>query len=143
MRRSTAQVVLGGPCVVFAAALVAGCGAGTSYKNQPRPAAPIVITASISKDAVSVSPKQFGAGPVTLIVTNQTGASQQLTLEINSGAAGFKGRTGPINPRDTGQLEANLAQGSYSVHVDANSIRAAKLTVGAKRPSAQNDLLQP
>jgi hypothetical protein len=141
MRRRTAPVVA---CLAFAAALVAGCGGGTDYKNEPRPAAPIVVTASISKDAVSVSPKRFGAGPITLIVTNQTRASQQLTLEINSGAAGFKGRTGPINPRDTGQLKANLDRpGTYSVHVDGNSIRAAELTVGKARPSAQNDLLQP
>jgi hypothetical protein len=123
--------------------LVAGCGGGSDYKNEPRPAAPIVVTASISKQAVSVSPKKFGAGPVTLIVTNQTSASQQLTLEISSGEAGFKGRTGPINPRDTSQLKADLDPGSYSVHVDGGSIRAAKLNVGAKRPSAQNDLLQP
>jgi hypothetical protein len=140
MRRRTAKVV---PCLALAAATVAGCGGGTDYKNEPRPAAPIVITASISRDAVSVSPRKFGAGPITLIVTNQTGASQQLTLEINTGAAGFKGRTGPINPRDTGQLKADLNAGTYSVHVDGNSIRAAKLTVGKKRPSAQNDLLQP
>ena len=92
---------------------------------------------------MSVSPKRFGAGPITLIVTNQTGASQQLTVEINSGQAGFKGRTGPINPRDTGQLKADLARGTYSVHVDGNSIRAARLTVGRKPASAQNDLLQP
>jgi hypothetical protein len=144
MRRRTAQVVLGGPLVVFAAAMVAGCGASTSYKNEPRPAAPIVITASISKNAVSVSPKRFGAGPVTLIVTNQTSASQRLTLEISSGAAGFKGQTGPINPRDTAQLKADLkTQGTYSVHVDGGSIQAAKVTVGAARRSAQNDLMQP
>jgi hypothetical protein len=140
MRRRTAQVV---PCLALAAATVAGCGSSSDYKNEPRPAAPIVVTASISKDAVSVSPRKFGAGPITLIVTNQTGASQQVTLEINSGAAGFKGRTGPINPRDTGQLKADLNRGTYSVHVDGNSIRGAKLTVGNKRPSAQNDLLQP
>lgn len=140
MRSASAQVVT---CLAFAAAMVAGCGGGTDYKNEPRPAAPIVVTASIAKDAVSVSPRKFGAGPITLIVTNQTSASQQLTVEINSGAAGFKGRTGPINPRDTGQLKADLTEGTYSVHVDGNSIRAAKLTVGTKRRSAQNDLLQP
>jgi len=141
MRRRTAQVV---PCLAFAAAMVAGCGGGTDYKNQPRPASPIVVTASIGKNAVSVSPKKFGAGPITLIVTNQTSASQRLTLEISSGAAGFKGQTGPINPRDTAQLKADLnTQGTYSVHVDGSSIRAAKLVVGKKRPSAQNDLLQP
>jgi hypothetical protein len=140
MRRTTAQVL---SCLAVAAATVAGCGSDSDYKNEPRPAAPIVVTASISKDAVSVSPRKFGAGPVTLIVTNQTSASQQLTLEINSGQAGFKGRTGPINPRDTGQLKANLDAGTYSVHVDGGSIRGAQLTVGKKRPSAQNDLLQP
>jgi hypothetical protein len=140
MRRRTAQVV---PGLAVAATIVAGCGGGTDYKNEPRPAAPIVVTASISKSAVSVSPRTFGAGPITLIVTNQTGASQQLTVEINSGQAGFKGRTGPINPRDTGQLKADLGQGTYSVHVDGNSIKGASLKVGQKRPSAQNDLLQP
>jgi hypothetical protein len=140
MRRRTAQVV---PCLAFAAATVAGCGGGSDYKNEPRPPAPIVVTASISKDAVSVSPKKFGAGPITLIVTNQTGASQQVTVEINNGQAGFKGQTGPINPRDTGELKADLGQGTYSVHVGANSIRPARLVVGRERASAQNDLLQP
>jgi hypothetical protein len=140
MRRRTAQVV---PCLAVAAATVVGCGGGSSYKNEPRPPSPIVVTASISKNAVSVSPKKFGAGPITLIVTNQTGASQQLTVEVNNGQAGFKGRTGPINPRDTGQLKGNLAQGTYSVHVDGNSIRAAQLKVGKQRASAQNELLQP
>jgi hypothetical protein len=140
MRRRTAQVV---PCLALAAATVAGCGGSSDYKNEPRPAAPIIVTASISKAAVSVSPRKFGAGPITLIVTNQTGASQQLTVEINSGQAGFKGRTGPINPRDTGQLKADLPEGTYSVHVDGDSIKGASLRVGKKRPSAQNDLLQP
>jgi hypothetical protein len=140
MRRRTAQVV---PSLALAGTLVAGCGASNDYKNEPRPPAPIVVTASINKNQVAVSPKRFGAGPITLIVTNQTGASQQLTVEVNSGQAGFKGRTGPINPRDTGQLKADLARGTYSVHVDGNSIRPAQLTVGRERASAQNDLLQP
>jgi hypothetical protein len=140
MRRRTAQVV---PSLALAGTLVAGCGASNDYKNEPRPPAPIVVTASINKNQVAVSPKRFGAGPITLIVTNQTGASQQLTVEVNSGQAGFKGRTGPINPRDTGQLKADLARGTYSVHVDGNSIRPAQLTVGRERASAQNALLQP
>jgi hypothetical protein len=140
MRRRTAQVV---PCLALATALVSGCGANNDYKNEPRPPSPIVVTASINKSSVAVSPKRFGAGPITLIVTNQTGASQQITVEINSGQAGFKGRTGPINPRDTGQLKADLARGTYSVHVDGNAIKPAQLTVGRERASAQNDLLQP
>jgi hypothetical protein len=140
MRRRTAQVV---PCLALATALVSGCGANNDYKNEPRPPSPIVVTASINKNSVAVSPKRFGAGPITLIVTNQTGASQQITVEINSGQAGFKGRTGPINPHDTGQLKADLARGTYSLHVDGNAIKPAQLTVGRERASAQNDLLQP
>jgi len=140
MRRRTAQVV---PCIALATAFVSGCGSDTSYRNEPRPPSPIVVTASINRNAVAVSPKRFGAGPITLIVTNQTGASQQLTVEINNGQAGFKGRTGPINPRDTGQLKGDLGRGTYTVHVDGNAIRPAQLTVGRERASAQNDLLQP
>jgi hypothetical protein len=140
MRRRTAQVV---PCIALVSAFAVGCGSSNDYKNEPRPPSPIVVTASINHNQVAVSPRRFGAGPITLIVTNQTGASQQLTVEINNGQSGFKGRTGPINPHDTGQLNANLGTGTYSVHVDANSVRPARLTVGRSRPSAQNDLLQP
>jgi hypothetical protein len=141
MRRRTAHVV---PCLALASVMVAGCGSSSNYRNQDRPPSPIVITASINKNAVSVSPKRFGAGPITLIVTNQTSASQRVTVEINNGQAGFKGQTGPINPQDTAELKADLnTQGTYSVHTDGGSIRPARLTVGAKRPSAQNDLLQP
>ena len=52
-----------------------------------------------TSNAVSVSPKKFGAGPITLIVTNQTGASQQLTArDRRAGEAGFKGQHRPDQP---------------------------------------------
>jgi hypothetical protein len=129
-------------------ALAAGCGGGGSdYKNKPRPAAPIVVTASISDKSVSVSPRSFGAGPVNVIVTNQTSASQKVTLETDSGPAssspGIKQQTAPISPQDTATLKIDVKPGRYSVHVDGGSIRAASLRVGKKRASAQNDLLQP
>ena len=63
-----------------------GCGSSGSYKNAPRPPSPIVITAAIVPHQVSVSPRRFGAGPITLIVTNETSASQQLTLRSRSGS---------------------------------------------------------
>jgi len=72
---------------VFAVA-VAGCGSNNDYKNQPRPPSPIVLTASISKDKVSVSPANFGAGPVSLIITNLTGAPQEVTFESDAGGSG-------------------------------------------------------
>jgi hypothetical protein len=142
--RMTATAVVG-----LMAAGAAGCGGsgGGDYKNSPRPAAPIVVTASISDKGVSVSPKSFGAGPISVIVVNQTSAAQKVTLETDSGASssapGIKQQTAPISPQDTATLKLDVKPGRYSVHVDGGSIRAATLRVGKERASAQNDLLQP
>jgi hypothetical protein len=127
------------------AALFAGCGGEDDFANEPRPPSPIVVTASIGEDAVSVSPTSFGAGPVNLIVTNQTGASQRLTLETEdvSEGAGITQGTGPINPRDTASLKADLEEGTYTVAVGSESLESATLEVGPPRESAQNELLQP
>jgi hypothetical protein len=126
--------------------LIAGCGSGNSYKNNPRPAAPINVTAFVGAKRVSVSPNQFGAGPIVVIVTNQSNSSQDVTFQ-NDLAGGGKGdvtqSTGPINPGDTGQLKLDVVQGKYVVKTGDNGIRPASVNVGPQRPSAQNDLLQP
>ena len=128
------------------ATLAVGCGEEDDYKNEPRPPAPIVVSASITDDRVSVSPKTFGAGPITLIVTNQTSSSQEITLEtdeIGGSEPGIQQRTGPINPGDTASLKANLREGTYRVAVGGRGISEAALDVGEPRESAQNELLQP
>lgn len=128
-------------------ALASGCGGDDDdYKNEPRPPAPIVVSASINEERVSVSPRTFGAGPVTLIVTNQTESAQELTLEtdeIGGDAPGIEQQTGPINPGDTASLKAELREGSYRVAVNGRGIAEAALDVGEARESAQNQLLQP
>jgi len=128
-------------------ALLAGCGGqAADYANEPRPPEPIVVSASISDDKVSVSPKKFGAGPVTLIVTNQTQSAQELTLETNEiggSSPGIEQNSGPINPGDTASLKADLTKGTYRVAVDGDGIDEASLRVGGERKSAQNELLQP
>ncbi|HEX2086856.1 MAG TPA: hypothetical protein VHF89_14345, partial [Solirubrobacteraceae bacterium] len=88
-----------------------GCGEDDDYENKPRPPAPIVVSASISEDRVSVSPTEFGAGPITLIVTNQTENAQELTLEtdeIGGEGPGITQETGPISPGDTASIKADL-----------------------------------
>src|SRR5205807_10190666 len=50
-----------------AALLLAGCGSGSHYANNPRPPSPITITAAISGNRVGVSPTRFGAGRITLV----------------------------------------------------------------------------
>jgi hypothetical protein len=136
------------PATVMAltALVLAGCGASSDYRNEPRPPAPIVLTASISDQRISVSPRSFGAGPISLIVTNQTKAAQRVTIESADAPGqgpGLKQQTAPINPRDTATLKADVDPGRYSVHVGGDAIAATALRVGPQRASAQNDLLQP
>jgi hypothetical protein len=133
--------VLGGLLALF----VAGCGSGKNYANNPRPPVPIVVAAAISPNGVSVSPSRFGAGLIQLVVTNLTSSSQQLTLESRTGGGkpAFSQQTGPINPQDTASLSANLVTGDYAVRVADRKVKAALVTVGAPRPSSQNQLLQP
>lgn len=126
--------------------IVAGCGSEDDYANKPRPATPIVVSAAISEKSVSVSPQKFGAGPITLIVTNQTGAAQEVTLEtdeIGGDATGIQQESGPINPGDTASLKAELEEGTYRVGVDGAGIEPSALRVGEPRSSAQDKLLQP
>jgi hypothetical protein len=128
------------------AAFVVGCGGGSSYKNDLRPPAPLNITASVSDRGIAVSPNSFGAGPIVLIVTNQTGASQEITFESNELGASRPGvtqTTEPINPLGTGQLKVNVTEGRYRVRAGSADISPAEITVGPERRSAQNQVLQP
>jgi hypothetical protein len=124
--------------------LSAGCGEEDDYRNEARPPTPIVVSAAITDGRVSVSPREFGAGPVTLIVTNQTERAQEVTLEtdeIGGASGGIKQTSGPINPGDTASVKAELERGTYRVGIDGGG--SASLQVGASRPSAQDELLQP
>jgi len=124
---------------------VAGCGSGSSYKNDPRPPQTIVISTAILPDKVSVSPVKFGAGPVSVTVANETDASQQLSIvrKVNGQTQQTNDKTGPINPHDTATMKAELDEGDYELRVEGNGIEPAVISVGARRASAQNDLLQP
>src|SRR3954453_7362917 len=107
--RLNQRTVLG---VTATALLGAGCGSESDYANNPRPPSPITITAAISGGRVEVSPKHFGAGPVTLVVTNQTQRLRDLVLESSeqpgSGRTGLAAQhTGPINPQGTASLKAD------------------------------------
>src|SRR5438270_3335601 len=92
-----------------AALLLAGCGSGSHYANNPRPPSPITITAAISGNRVEVSPTRFGAGPITLVVTNQTQRLRDLVLEsAGRGPGPAAQHTGPINPQGTASMKADL-----------------------------------
>jgi hypothetical protein len=140
-RRVSSQLVV----LALGIAGVAGCGGDEDgYANDPRPPSPVAVTAAITDRGVTVSPERLGAGPVNLTVANLTDQAHELTLEtdeIGGTGGGIRQTTGPINPGDTAQLRADLASGSYEVSIAGE--RPASLRVGARRPSAQDQLLQP
>jgi hypothetical protein len=113
------------------------CGGAAKYSNAPGPAAPIVVAAAITRSGVNLSPDHFGAGVVELIVTNQTGSSQQLIVQ---GGHAFQQQTAPINPNDTARLKAPLDAGRYTVSVRDAGVKAAMLAVGSPRPSAPGQI---
>ena len=139
-----------------AATLVAGCGGGSHYANLPRPAVPVNLTVFVNDQRVSISPSSVGAGPIELIVTNQSSNSESLTVAPAGGSGGQPlADTGPISPQGTAQITVNLnSPGDYSVGVAPSSsteaaaatpdgIQSATLHIGKARPSASSQLLQP
>lgn len=142
-RRTTLAIALTGALATGAL----GCGT-TKHENALRPPAPILLNSAITPEEISVSPRAIGAGPITLVFTNLTGSSQQVTFE-SAGAPGsgskpgIRQQTGPINPNDTATLKANVSTGLYRVRVSGDAVAPATLAVGRERPSSQNDLMLP
>ena len=125
---------------------VAGCGGDEDYANNPRPPAPINVTAAITDSKVSVSPRRFGAGPTVLIISNQSSSAREVTFEtdeLGGSQPGRKFSTTPINPRGTATLKVEVRQGAWKLGTKKGSVRAAALSVGKLRKSAQDQLLQP
>jgi hypothetical protein len=136
------------PYALVAVVLLAGCGGDDTadYQNKPRPPAPINVTAAIDGDRVRVSPVRFGSGPVVFIISNQSRAPQTVTFEtdeIGGDTGGIRRSTSEIAARATGQLKVDPPEGTYTLSASTGSIRPAAIRVGERRPSAQNELLQP
>jgi hypothetical protein len=136
------------PLALVVLILLVGCGEddAAEYGNKPRPPAPINVTAAIGSDRVRVSPRAFGSGPVVIIISNQSGAPQTVTFEtdeIGGDSGGIQRSTPEIAARSTGQLQVDPPEGTYRLSAGAGDITPAALRVGERRPSAQNELLQP
>ena len=124
---------------------IAACGGGADYANKPRPPSPINITAAISTKKISISPKSFKAGPIVVIISNQTDQSQTVTLqtqELGGSQPGVKQTSNPIDPRGTGTMKVDVRKGTYEISAKGG-VEAATVEVGSERASAQDDLLEP
>jgi hypothetical protein len=136
------------PTVALVVLVLVGCGGDDTveYGNEERPPAPINVTAAIDSDRVRVSPRRFGSGPVVIIISNQSGAPQTVTFEtdeIGGETGGITRSTPEIAARSTGQLKVDPPEGTYRLSASAAGIAPAEVEVGARRASAQDELLQP
>lgn len=124
--------------------IAAGCGSEEPEERGNRPPTPVIVNAAILDQQLAVSPRRFGAGPIRLVVTNQTGGTKELRLETAGQETGLRQRTGPINPSDTASLQADLPEGEYTITAGEGDDRATTtLAVGPERPNSDDDLLQP
>jgi hypothetical protein len=131
--------------VAVAAGLVAGCGSGSNFADKPRPPAPLYLNGVITSTGVSVSPNRAGAGPVVIQVANLTKAAHTLELD---GANIQPIQTSTIGPTDTGQIQATLDPGTYTIK--AGSVRAvtrelspAHLVIGKARADSNDQVGLP
>jgi len=132
--------------LVFAG-LSAGCGSGDDYANADRPPAPISISIAVTAARVQVSPARVGAGPVVLLIANESSRSRDVTLTAPAGSSrscvADDASSGPINPGGAARMQLPMVQGVCEVGVADGGLPSARLVVGAERASAQQDLLQP
>ena len=138
--------------VLAGSAGVAACGGEKPRANVPRPPAPVTLTAAVHNRFVQVSPSRVGAGPLVLIVSNQSRRAQVVTFETTNvpgnGKVGRKASTQRILPQSTGQLTINAREGDYMVHVADSTVpgrprhRRAAPQVLPGRPAAALERLK-
>jgi hypothetical protein len=124
---------------LLALLLLPGCGAATGGSgDRPRPPAPVTITAAIERGRIVVSPTAVGAGPVVVLVSNQSGAPRRVVLEpVGAGV-----RTeAPVARRGVARLAVDAAPGRYALRV--RGLPAATLRIGPPRASSRDTLLLP
>jgi hypothetical protein len=129
------------PAAALVAALgVAACGED-DFENNPRPAAPIELTALINDSKVKVSPSTaaaVGAGLANVTISNQSADPAALVLEGPTDEASDE-----IPPGGVGSMRIALEEGEYVVSAGDSEARESGLAVGPERPSSQNELLLP
>jgi hypothetical protein len=128
--RSLAAVV-----VALSALGVAACG-DEDFENNPRPPAPISLTARIGDGGVSVGPQDIGAGIANITISNQTADPATLVFEGPTDESSDE-----IVAGGTGSMKVTLEEGDYQVSNGGTGV--SLLTVGPERESSQNELLLP
>ena len=84
-----------------------------------------------------------GAGDLVLFDLPNSQTVTFETEEIGGDSGCIRRSTREIAARATGQLKVDPPEGAYMLSASSGSIRPAPIDVGARRESAQNELLQP
>jgi hypothetical protein len=122
------------------ALLAVGCGNSGHSRSDERPPSTINVSIQIGDESITASPRKFGAGPITLLINNQSGVSHALVME----GPRLKRAIGPIASQDTAALKVTVQPGAYEIAAaGAPTLTPVRLAVGAERPSAQNELQLP
>jgi hypothetical protein len=146
-----------------AVALFAGCGA-SEHANDPRPQPPTRVSVAISDGAVSVQPPRIAIGPeptqqipqnvhagqpvvrsnaplnVVFVAANLTDVDSR--LEVHGNGKDFSSE--PLYANANVSVQTILPTGVYRVSAaDIPSAKPAKLVVGPRRTSSENDVLLP
>jgi hypothetical protein len=121
-----------------------GVGCGEDFENEPRSPVPIELTGVIQPRAVTVSPSEVGAGPISITVSNQTDLAHTVTLA----GATVEEKVGPINPQDTATIQKTVTQGRYELRANpdgpgAGRLRPGELRVGPAREASNDRILLP
>ena len=125
-----------------AALFAVGCGGDEDFANEPRPAAPIVVTAKVDAKKVVVSPKSFGAGLVNFTVSNQS--DDPVTLTLVGPSPDDNAESGEVPPNGVGNLKAAVSEGEYEISGGERSdAQPAQVKVGPPRDSSSDELLLP
>jgi len=126
--------------LLAAVAALAACGDDSNDRNTERPPVPLNVSVVIGQDDISASPSKLGAGPITLLVSNQSGAARTLNIEGSQ----LTRSVGPIQPEDTATLKVTAQPGDLQLAAaDTEGVKPVVIAVGPERPSAQNTLQLP
>ena len=138
VRNRTGAVLCGAAAVIF----VAGCGGGDDFANDPRPAAPILVTAKVDDQKVAISPGDFGAGLVTFAISNQSDDPVSLTL-VGPAPENNQAST-EIPPAGVDEFKVEVVEGDYEINGGERSdAKPAQISVGPERESSKDQLLLP
>lgn len=124
---------------LLASGSLAACGS-KNFPNDPRPPAPIEVSAKVTSKDVVVSPDHFGAGLATFTIANLSNSPIQFTINGTTKRVSSP----PIQPSSPGSLKVQMKQGDYQASGGPGATaKPAAITVGPERGTSQNKLLLP